>query len=101
MQPMQIRGLSIGRGVEVSGIQRMISDQVEQALIRQSAETGFSDAQLSEMTHVETRLSLETGSPDKQLETLFNQMVQLSSRVNDGTSRKLVIGSAQQLANEF
>ena len=101
MQPMQIRGLSIGRGVEVSGIQRMISDQVEQALIRKSAEAGFSDAQLSQMSHLESRLSTETGSPDVRLETLFNQMVQLSSRVSDSSSRKLVIGSAQQLANEF
>lgn len=100
-QPMQLGGFSIGRGVELSDVRRAVSDQVELALTRQVADSGSVEARLAGMTRLESRLAIGEGSPGGRLETLFNELEQLSSRLHDGASRKVVISAASQLTHEL
>ncbi len=99
--PLRLDKLSIGRGVEVTGIQRIVNDNIELSQVRQSAATGASDSQLTVATQLESRLSNEKASAGARLETLFNRLEQLSSQLNSSSSRKLVVASADQLAREF
>ncbi|MBI5756900.1 MAG: flagellar hook-associated protein FlgK [Planctomycetales bacterium] len=99
-QPMQLGGFSIGRGVELSDVRRAVSDQVELALTRQVSDNGSVDARLQGLTRLESRLSSGDGSTGGQLESLFNQLEQLSSRLHDGASRKVVVSAASQLTHE-
>lgn len=99
--PLRLGRLSIGRGVDVASIQRIVNENIEESQIRQAAATGASEAQLSFVTQLESRLSNEVASPGARLETLFNQLEQLSSQLNSSSQRKLVVASADQLAREF
>lgn len=99
--PLRQGKLSIGRGVEVTGIQRIVNDNIELSQVRQSAATGASESQLTVATQLESRLANEKASAGARLETLFNRLEQLSSQLNSSSSRKLVVASADQLAREF
>lgn len=99
--PLRVGRFSIGRGVTVEGIQRITNDNIEQAQVRQAAATGASDAQLSFATQLESRLSNAKASPGARLETLFNQLEQLSSQLNSSSQRKLVVAAADQMTREF
>ncbi len=101
VRPLRVDKLSIGRGVEVSGIQRIVNDHIEESQVRQIAATGASESQLTEATQLESRLSNEKASPGARLETLFNRLEQLSSQLNSSSTRKWVVASADQLAREF
>ncbi len=99
--PQRLDNLSIGRGVEVAGIQRLINEHIEETQIRQTAATGTSESQLSVATQLESRLSNEKASPGARLETLFNRLEGLSSQLNSSAERKLTVASADQVAREF
>lgn len=99
--PYRLDKLSVGRGVEVAGIRRIVNDNIEDSQVRQAATIGASESQLTVATQLESRLSNEKASPGARLETLFNQLEQLSSQLNSSAARKLVVASADQLAREF
>lgn len=99
--PLRLGQFSIGRGVAITDIQRIINDNIEAAQVRQAAATGGSESQLSFATQLESRLSNEQASPGARLETLFNQLEQLSSQLNSSSQRKLVIASAAAMTREF
>ncbi len=99
--PLRLDKLSFGRGVEVTGIQRLVNEHIEESQIRQAGQTGTSESQLSVATQLESRLSNEKASPGAQLETLFNRLEQLSSQLNSSPSRKLAVAAADQLAHEL
>lgn len=99
--PQRLDSLSVGRGVEVSGIQRIVNDNIEKTQVHQIALTAAAESQLSVATRLESRLSNEGASPGARLEVLFNRLEQLSSQLNSSSARKLVVASADQLAREF
>ncbi|TXT27398.1 MAG: flagellar hook-associated protein FlgK [Planctomycetota bacterium] len=99
--PLRLDKLSIGRGVDVTGIQRIVNDNIEDSQVRQAAATGASESHLTVATQLESRIANEKASPGARLETLFNRLEQLSSQLNSSSARKLVVASADQLAREF
>ncbi len=99
--PLQLGKLSIGRGVSVTGIQRSVDENVEAAQIRQAGATGASESQLSVATQLESQISNDVASPGAQLETLFNQLEQLTSQLNSSPARQQAVASADQLAQQF
>lgn len=99
--PLRLGQFSIGRGVNVSDIRRIIDDNIEAAQVRQASASGLSEAQLLFATQLESRLANEKASPGARLETLFNQLEQLSSQLNSSSQRKLVIASAAATTREF
>ena len=98
---MQLDGQAIGRGVELVDIQRAVNQQLESSLTQQVTANGATDARLTTMTRLESRWSIKGASPAGQLETLFNNLEQLSTRLNDGATRNVVIASAASTAREF
>jgi flagellar hook-associated protein FlgK len=99
--PLKLGKLSLGRGVDVAGIRRIVNDNIETSQIRQAAATGASESQLTFATQLESRWSNEKASPGARLESLFNQLEQLSSQLNSSAQRKLVVASADRMAREF
>ncbi|MEK6257861.1 MAG: flagellar hook-associated protein FlgK [Planctomycetota bacterium] len=98
---MQLGGQSIGRGVELIDIQRAVNAQLESSLTQQVTENGATGVRLSTMFRLESRWSTEGASPAGRLEILFNDLEQLSTRLNDGASRKVVLSTAASTAREF
>lgn len=99
--PLRLGQFSIGRGVTVNDIQRIFNDNIEAAQVRQATASGESESQLTFATQLESRLSNEEASPGARLETLFNQLEQLSSQLNSSAQRKLVVASAAAMSREF
>jgi flagellar hook-associated protein 1 len=98
---MQLDGHAIGRGVELIDIQRAVNEQLEASLTQQVSQNGDSDARLTTMTRLESRWSTGGASPASQMETLFNDLEQLSTRLNDGAARNVVLSRATATAREF
>lgn len=98
---MQIDGMAIGRGVELLDIQRAVNQQLESSLTQQVSVNGATDVQLGTMTRLESRWSTDGASPAGRLEVLFNDLEQLSTRLGDGASRKVVLSTATSTAREF
>jgi len=98
---MQLDGQAMGRGVELVDIQRAVNQQLESSLTQQITENGATDVRLTTMTRLESRWSTEEASPAGRLEVLFNDLEQLSTRLNDGAARKVVLSTAASTAREF
>lgn len=99
--PLRLENHAYGRGVEVTGIHRLVNENIEISQIRQAGVSGSSESQLSVATQLESRLANEKASPGTLLETLFNRLEQLSSQLNSSPARKLAVAGADQLAREF
>jgi flagellar hook-associated protein 1 len=98
---MQIDGLPIGRGVELTEIIRAVNDELEAVLTEQFTQNGSSATRLTVMTRMESRWSTDEASPVGRLEALFNNLEQLSSRLQDGASRRVITATAAATAREF
>ncbi len=98
---MQVDGFSIGRGVELTDIQRAVNEELESSLTRQSTQNGSATAKLTVMNRLESRWSTNDASPVGRMEALFNTLEQLSSRLQDGASRRVVTSTAAATAREF
>ncbi len=98
---MQVGGFSIGRGVELSDITRAVNEELESSLTQQSSQNGSAQAKLTVMNRLESRWSTDEASPIGRLESLFNTLEQLSTRLQDGASRRVVTSTASATAREF
>ncbi len=98
---MVLDGLAIGRGVALVDIQRALNQQLESTLTHQVSENGASEMRLAIMNRLESRWSTAEGSPAGRLEVLFNDLEQLSTRLNEGASRRVAISTAAATAREF
>jgi len=98
---MQAEGFSIGRGVELSDITRAVNEELEASLTQQSSQNGSAQAKLTVMNRLESRWSTNESSPIGRLESLFNTLEQLSTRLQDGASRRVVTSTASATAREF
>ena len=98
---MQVGGFSIGRGVELSDITRAVNEELESSLTQQSSQNGSVQAKLTVMNRLESRWSTDEASPIGRLESLFNTLEQLSTRLQDGASRRVVTATASATAREF
>ena len=98
---MQVGGFSIGRGVELSDITRAVNEELEASLTQQSSQNGSAQAKLTVMNRLESRWSTDEASPIGRLESLFNTLEGLSTRLQDGASRRVVTSTAAATAREF
>lgn len=98
---MQVDGFSFGRGVELTEIQRVVNEELEASLTQQSTQNGSAAAKLTVMNRLESRWSTNDASPVGRMESLFNTLEQLSSRLQDGASRRVVTSTAAATAREF
>ena len=98
---MQAGGISVGRGVELNDVLRAVNEELEASLTQQSSQNGSAQAKLTVMNRLESRWSTNEASPIGRLESLFNTLEQLSTRLQDGASRRVVTSTAAATAREF
>jgi len=96
-----LRGLRIGSGVEVSGINRIASGSVDAALLSNASALGFTDSSLKIARQTEAIVSPATGSLADRLQAFFSSAQDLQSHPEDGVQRSLFLQAAQQVASEF
>jgi flagellar hook-associated protein FlgK len=97
----RVLGGSVGEGVDIGSIRRLLNPSVEQALNANAAEGGRLDSSLSSLRQIEGYLTPRTGDAASQLDKLFNQITQLGSAPNDTAQRSVVIDTASSLATAF
>lgn len=98
---VEFGGFAFGDGVDVQEISRVRHTVLEEIITKQRSESKAVDARLIELRTLESRLSVEETNAGLQVETLFNDLEQLSTRITDSTSRAAVITSADRLTKEF
>lgn len=99
--PQRLGRFLVGRGVEVSGVRRIVNDRIEASQVRQASVAGASESQLSIAMQLESRLGNQKASPGARLETLFNRLEQLTSQLNSSSARQLAVAAGDQVAREF
>jgi flagellar hook-associated protein FlgK len=99
--PVELDGQSIGTGVQITDVRRLRSGLIENALVQHASDSGDIATQLEALRHVETLLSTGDGSVHNLLEKFFNGLEQLSTRPGDMTLRRVVLGTAAALSDEF
>lgn len=99
--PVSIGNLSFGRGVNFVDIRQIRSEVIESNFTFQSADNGRLESSLRVQTRLESRISIESSSPLTRIEGLFNELEQLSTRLEDAALRNAVAGEAKALTDEF
>jgi flagellar hook-associated protein 1 len=92
-------GTPIGTGVQITQINRLIDNVLEQSLNSNSSNSANVSAQLNAMQQVQTMLTPGTGSLNDLLQSFFNQAAQLSSQPDDPTQRQAFLSAASALTN--
>jgi flagellar hook-associated protein FlgK len=99
--PIELDGLSIGTGVQITDVRRLHSGLLENALVQHASESSNTATQLETLRHVEDLLATGEGSLHDLLEKFFNGLEQLSTRPGDMTMRRVLLGNGAALSNEF
>lgn len=99
--PTPIGTISVGHGVQISDTRRLIDNLLETALTNQTSDLSGTTTQLATLQQVQAALDPSSGSLHDAIETFFNQLNQLSANPTDTTQRSVVLGSANNLANQF
>ncbi len=99
--PSQIANISVGGGVQVADVRRLISNPLETAITNQTFSLADTTAQLNTLQQVQTYLSPSSGSVHDAIEQFFNDVNQLATNPSDATQRTVVIRDAQNLATTF
>ncbi|MEX2285678.1 MAG: flagellar hook-associated protein FlgK [Planctomycetaceae bacterium] len=99
--PVELNGLFIGTGVDVSEIRQIRSGIIEEALTRNISQRADAGTQLDAMRQIESLLTPGSGSIHDRFQTFFDNLQQLSTRPNDSTLRRIVLQSAAALTSEI
>jgi flagellar hook-associated protein FlgK len=98
-QPINLYGLELGTGVDVTHISRVQSAILDQAGFQNASDLEQVTAQLDTARGLESLFALGPGSLSDQLDKFFNQLESLSANPHDKTARATVIQSAEQLTS--
>ncbi len=96
LSPTQYYGQSIGTGVEMSDINRIVSEQLETALTQQYGVNAFTDTSIQIGSQLEQTIGSGSTSPSSQLEQLLNQIQALSGNPTNPAGLQSTITSAQR-----
>ena len=99
--PVQVGNLSFGSGVNFVDIRQIRSEVIESSFTFQSADNGRLASTLRVQTRLESRISIESSSPLTRIEGLFNELEQLSTRLEDSALQNAVSTEANALTSEF
>lgn len=101
LSPMVVNGQAFGRGVELSGVQRVVDQQIETALTAQGTTNSYTDTLQTTLSQLQSLIPTDSSSISSQLGTLFNDLQTASSQLNTGASRQVVIADATSIAQQF
>ncbi len=97
--PVEITGLLIGTGVEVSSIHRAYASVTEGAMSRNIAEKAAADATLTSVQQLENALAPGGGSLLDSLQSFFNELERLTAHPDSAAARQIVVNTAKELAS--
>ncbi|MCA9056226.1 MAG: flagellar hook-associated protein FlgK, partial [Planctomycetaceae bacterium] len=99
--PVTLQGLSLGTGVDVARIERLVQQTVESALTSNTSVASRVDAQRSAWRSIETILLPGEGSLEATAADLFDAIAQLASQPGERSLSDQVVQSASRLTAEF
>lgn len=92
----------VGRGVEVTGIRRMVDEALQQRLLSSVSGEAAAGADLQTLGGLEHLVnSLSDGSVNNQLTAFFNSWSQLANTPGEPGARSLVVQQGKQLAGSL
>ena len=103
-QSVNLAGRSTGidpTGVDLASITRHTAAPLRTAIISGNADQASFTAQLDTRRQIETTLATGQGGVGDRLETLFNQVEELTGRPDSLASRRAIITAASDLAAQF
>ena len=92
-------GSSIGNGVELTSITRVIDSLLENATVRNNSAQSASSTQLDGLNQLQAYLAPGAGSLNDTLANFFNAAEQLSAQPDDLTQRRVFLAAANDLTN--
>ena len=99
--PLRSDNFSIGSGVEVSSVQRVQSKAIENALLRNTSETGYSQQTEDVSKQIESLLTPSDTSIHSTLSNFLNGLEKVANSPQDLTVRREFLSSATELVNGF
>src|ERR1043166_1837134 len=95
-------GASVGVGVKIAQVRRLISNALEAAINNNSSALNDATQQLQTLQQVQTTLapSDAASSLTGLLESFFNQAQQLTTQPDDLTQRRVLLDAAQAVADQ-
>ena len=99
--PIDRMGHSLGTGVDVARIERIVQHTVEAALARNASAAASAETRHTNWRTIETILLPGSGSLDAVGSDLFNALSRLSAEPNEPVLAREVVETAGRLAGEF
>lgn len=100
-EPLTVGNFSFGQGVNLEGIGQVRSEVLERAFTRQQGDNGRLESALTLATRLESEVSTDEGSALARIENLFNDLQQLSTRLNEPGLRNVIVNQADGLTKEL
>src|SRR5437867_620749 len=97
--PVELDNLSIGTGVQITDVRRLHDSLLENALTQHTSQSSDTTTQLETLQHLEALLATGDGSIHDTMEKFFGGLEQLSTKPNDVTLRRVLLGTASALSN--
>lgn len=99
--PLRNDNFSIGYGVDVSSVQRVQSGAIENALLRNSSEAGYSQQTEDVAKQIESLLTPGDSSIHSTLSNFLNGLEKVANAPQDQTVRNEFLSSATELMDGF
>lgn len=99
--PVEIDGLSIGTGVEVARIDRIIDTVTEESITRNISDAGTLQPQIDTLKRLESMLAPSVGSLHDRLGTFLGELHALTNTPGDSAALRVAVDSAVALADEL
>ena len=99
--PLRSDNFSIGYGVDVSSVQRIQSTAIDNALLRNTSEIGYSQQSEDVSKQIESLLTPSNTSIHSTLSNFLNGLEKVANSPQDLTVRREFLSSASDLVNEF
>jgi len=96
-------GVTVGGGVDVAGLTRMIDDLLESEIVRQQSVYGEVSQELSMLSSVETSLGefADNGGLNETIDAFFEALEGLAAHPQENIYRNETISTAEVLSSEF
>ena len=100
---VQSVGLSVGGGVEVAGLTRMVNELLETEMVRQESSYGQISQELSTLSSVETSFGEfgDEGGLNATIDAFFDALRGLAAHPLENVWRNATVSAGQVLASEF
>ena len=101
MQPIELGGIHIGQGVDISYVDRAFDAVTESSLTRNISEQASIETRLQVSRQVESLMTPGQGTILDRLETLFEDLERLTAQPDNTANRSIVVRSAQNLNEQI